>query len=123
MGALYQETARKNEKLRKAGYKMIEMWEHDFDVLFKTDVEFKNMASQCNVKKILCPRDAFYGGRTNAIKLYYDCETGERIWYVDFTSLYPWVNKYCEYGVGQPKVLRLSGKTFNHRQLFRSHSV
>jgi len=41
-------------------------------------------------------REAFYGGRTNAIKLYHFCEEGERIDYVDVCSLYPWV---CKTGI------------------------
>ena len=29
----------------------------------------------------------------------------EKVKYVDFTSLYPWVNKYCRYPVGHPTVI------------------
>ncbi|GBL98846.1 hypothetical protein AVEN_57575-1 [Araneus ventricosus] len=43
----------------------------------------------------------FSGGRTNAVKLYYEGEAK----YVDFTSLYPWVNKYCKYPVGHPEII------------------
>ena len=40
-------------------------------------------------------REAFYRGRTNAIRLYaqVEKEDGEEIRYDDYTSLYPWVNK------------------------------
>ena len=41
----------------------------------------------------LNPRDAFYGGRTNATKLYYKAKPGKKIMYVDVCSLYQWVNK------------------------------
>lgn len=50
-------------------------------------------------------RDSFYGGRTNAACLYYKCAPGQRIQYVDFTSLYPSVNKYGIYPVGHPEII------------------
>ena len=37
----------------------------------------------------LLPRDAYYGGRTGACKMYYKAKPGEKIYYMDFTSLYP----------------------------------
>ena len=52
------------------------------------------------------PRDSFFGGRTNASMLYCAAGEGERIRYVDFTSLYPYVNKYCEYPRGHPKIIK-----------------
>ncbi|KNC99233.1 uncharacterized protein SPPG_05489 [Spizellomyces punctatus DAOM BR117] len=45
----------------------------------------------------LDPRNAFFGGRTNASKLYYKCSEKERVKYCDFTSQYPWVNAFGEY--------------------------
>ncbi|GBN72881.1 hypothetical protein AVEN_272306-1 [Araneus ventricosus] len=50
---------------------------------------------------VIVEKDAFFGGRTNAVKLYYEGEAK----YVDFTSLYPWVNKYCMYPVGHPEII------------------
>ena len=52
---------------------------------------------------VLNPRDAFYGGRTNALKLYHKCGPGEQILYYDFCSLHPYMNKYARYPVGHPK--------------------
>lgn len=54
---------------------------------------------------------AFYGGRTNAVKLYHKIkrmESGEpleKINYVDICSLYPYVNKYGKYPVGHPEII------------------
>ena len=42
------------------------------------------------------------GGRTGCCKQYWRARRGEKGWYVDFTSLYPWVNKYGLYPVGHP---------------------
>ena len=53
------------------------------------------------------PRDAFFGGRTNAVRLHHGVcvDEGERIFYQDVTSLYLWVNKYCSYPTGHPMVI------------------
>ena len=51
------------------------------------------------------PRDALYGGRTNASKLYHRCEGDEQIKYVDFTSLYPPVNRSKTVPIGHPETI------------------
>ncbi len=53
----------------------------------------------------LKPRDAFFGGRTNATKLFYEAGQGEKMYYADVTSLYPFVNKYKKYPIGHPTVI------------------
>ena len=50
----------------------------------------------------LNPRDALFGGRTNAIKLYHKVADDQRIYYSDFTSLYPFVQKTGKYPIGHP---------------------
>ncbi|XP_054720574.1 uncharacterized protein LOC129230198 [Uloborus diversus] len=52
----------------------------------KENEELKQFLKTHHVQERLKPRDAFYGGRTNAVKLYHEGDTK----YVDFTSLYPW---------------------------------
>lgn len=48
----------------------------------------------------------FYGGRTEVVRHYVNLDeeegTGQEIPYVDVCSLYPWVNRTCEYPVGHP---------------------
>lgn len=51
------------------------------------------------------PRHAFFVGRTNAVCLHKEVSEGEKIHYVDFTSLYPWTNKYCEIPIYHPEIL------------------
>lgn len=55
----------------------------------------------------LQPRDAFSGGRTGAASLCHkvDESKGEQIHYVDFTSEYPFVNKYGTYPVGHLTII------------------
>ncbi|XP_067651372.1 uncharacterized protein [Haliotis asinina] len=52
----------------------------------------------------LDPREAFYGGRTNATKLYYEAKEEEEIKYVDVCSLYPYICKYGTYPLGHPEI-------------------
>ncbi|CAB4015355.1 DNA polymerase [Paramuricea clavata] len=56
-------------------------------------------------KNPLEPRDAFFGGRTNTAKLFHECKDGEKIRYVDFTSLYPWCNKMTRTVIGHPRII------------------
>lgn len=53
----------------------------------------------------LNPRDAFYGGRTNCTRLFYEAKDDEKIRYLDVCSLYPYVCKYAKLPVGHPEVL------------------
>ncbi|CAG2243698.1 unnamed protein product [Mytilus edulis] len=45
------------------------------------------------------------GGRTDTTKLYHKVENEDKIKYVDFTSLYPWTNKYCRYPLHHPEII------------------
>ncbi|GFU17785.1 uncharacterized protein TNCV_722021 [Trichonephila clavipes] len=88
------------DTLRQRGYNIIQMLEHDFVHLKKTK-QFQEILLQHEVTDRLNSRDTFFGGRTNGIQLFYEgCAK-----YIDFTSLYPWVNKYCEYPVGHPEII------------------
>ena len=54
-------------------------------------------------------KDAFHGGRTEAINLWTtltdnDVENGKEILYYDVNSEYPFVNSWKEYPVGRPKI-------------------
>ncbi|GFY74898.1 uncharacterized protein TNIN_225431 [Trichonephila inaurata madagascariensis] len=100
MRSLRQKKEGVTDALRQRGYNIIQMLEHDFVHLKKTG-QFKEFLLQHEVTDRLNPRDAFFGGRTNGIKLFFEgCAK-----YIDFTSLYPWVNKYCEYPVGHPEII------------------
>jgi len=51
------------------------------------------------------PRDAYYGGRTNGLWLYYAVKPDEKIRYLDICSLYPYCMKYDRFPTGHPRVL------------------
>ncbi|XP_071093455.1 uncharacterized protein [Haliotis cracherodii] len=53
----------------------------------------------------LNPRDAFYGGRTNATRLCYEAQEGETIKYINICSLYPYICKTGAFPTGHPTLL------------------
>ncbi|XP_054718450.1 uncharacterized protein LOC129227826 [Uloborus diversus] len=101
MSTLNAKTAEITSNFRRNGFQVIEIWEHEFQEQKKENSELKDFLLGHTIKDRLIPRDSFFGGRTNAIKLFHEGDAK----YVDFTSLYPWVNKYCEYPVGHPTIL------------------
>lgn len=105
MEELYRATKAKEEALRTAGYHVKIMWECEWDDICKTNPFVKNFVSNHSLVEPLQPRDAFFGGRTGAIALHSVAKEGEEIRYVDFTSLYPWVNKHCSYPIGHPSII------------------
>ena len=102
---LYRATLVKRMDLLRAGYKVIEIWEHQWDQQVQTNEAVKRFLSSFDLVPPLQPRDAFYGGRTGAVSLHAKAGEGEEIRYCDITSLYPWVNKNCCYPVGQPQII------------------
>ena len=102
---LYTLTMKKKHFLISQGYRYICIWECEYNQQVQADPVMKHFVNNLDVQPRLHPRDSFFGGRTNAAKLFYQINEEEQIKYVDFTSLYPWVNKYAEYPVGHPKIL------------------
>jgi hypothetical protein len=101
-----ENTLRKEERVKRAGYNLVTMWECDFRKAIERDDELARFVKNERVtaQLHLKARDSFFGGRTNASKLYYKCEPGEQIKYYDVCSLYPFVNKYGKYPVGHPRI-------------------
>ena len=90
-------TRKKERALKKLGYKLVTIWEHQFKQQINQNVQLQEFISQLDVETRLNPRDSFFGGRNNACRLYYEAKPDEVIRYLDFTSLYPYVNKYARY--------------------------
>ena len=88
---VYECTQEKLRKLKDQGYVVKEMWECDWDREVKHNQQLQQFLSTFKIIGPLQPRDAFFGGRTNAVKLHHvaDETQGEQIHYADVTSLYP----------------------------------
>ena len=102
---LYQATLTKRIALLKAGYRVSELWECQWDKEVQTNEEVKRFLKSFDLVAPLEPRDAFFGGRTEAVGLHAVAGEGEEIRYTDITSLYPWVNKNCTYPIGHPHII------------------
>ena len=105
MSELYALTMKKKSYIEEKGMKYVCMWEHEFREIYQNDPELRHYLQNLDITDRLDPRESFFGGRTNASQLYYRVKETEQIKYVDFTSLYPWVNKTCQYPVGHPEVI------------------
>ena len=88
MSELYYMTKQKEKDLRLLGYQYVCVWEHEFYDQMRNDADMKEYVSKLEITDRLRPRDSFFGGRTNAIKLYHEVkEPNETIEYFDFTRL------------------------------------
>ncbi|KAG8227913.1 hypothetical protein J437_LFUL011841 [Ladona fulva] len=108
MATRFEATVRKTEDLRNAGFEVVEKWECEFDREIRVNDELSAFLSNnpFPTEPPINPRDAFYGGRTNCVRLHHkaDVASGETIRYLDVCSLYPFVNKYRKYPVGHPQI-------------------
>ena len=102
---MYHLTQKKTEVLRKAGYTVKVEWECNFKRKLETDPELQDMIKDLEWTAPLNPKEALFGGRTGAATLYSKTAEDEEISYVDYTSLYPWVNKYETYPLGHPTII------------------
>lgn len=85
---------------------LIEIWECEWDAFIKTNILIQSIIKENDdIRPVLKPRDALFGGRTNAARLYYKVEAGEKIKYYDFTSVYPFVMKTQRYPIGFPDII------------------
>ncbi len=105
----------------------MQKWEHEFHLdIENSKVLHEFISSNGNLKTPILPCNALQGGRVNAIKLFYEATEQESIAYLDVkrknkiiinnkncififfqvTSLYPYVNMYCNFPVGPPEIIK-----------------
>ncbi len=89
MEEMYALTCRKRQVLKSKGYKIVEIWEHEFYQQLKDNPEMKTFVDSLDIQERLDVRNSFFGGRTGASTLHRKVADQEEIHYVDFTSLYP----------------------------------
>ncbi|XP_055344851.1 uncharacterized protein LOC129592761 isoform X3 [Paramacrobiotus metropolitanus] len=105
MSEIYNETLEREKYIRSQGYGVTTIWEHEFADQIKSDPELRSFVQKLSFIAPLDPRDAFYGGRTNAVKLFHQISGDETISYYDVNSEYPYVNKNKRYPVGHPTII------------------
>ena len=111
MQDVYETTQQRIQQFKELGYHVVEMWECDWSRLKDTSLDIRTYLGTLELTEPLNPRDAFCGGRTNAVKLYHRVTPNQQIHYIDVTSLYPWVNKTCVYPKGHPRFIFNPGHT------------
>uniref|UniRef100_A0A336M8F1 DNA-directed DNA polymerase n=1 Tax=Culicoides sonorensis TaxID=179676 RepID=A0A336M8F1_CULSO len=88
------------------GFEVIEMSECVFLEMLKKNPRLRKELENDPIiyNAPLNPRDAFYGGRTEATKIYYKCKENEKIKYIDVCSLYPYVCKNGFFPIKHPQI-------------------
>jgi hypothetical protein len=101
MSQTYLKHVKRMTELAGMVNKVVEIWECDYKVQADSDPMMQKIIDEekGNIKPPLNPRDALAGGRTNAIMLYYEGAAD----YIDFTSLYPYIQKYGKFPIGHPE--------------------
>ena len=79
MGQLYEDTLRKVKYLRDQGFEVEQKWGCKLTKELEQNEEMKQFMEDHELVDPLQPRDAFYGGRTNAAKLFHQCQGDEKI--------------------------------------------
>ena len=79
MQDLHQATVEKMSYLKDHGFGVFEVWECDIKKELEQDEDMKSYFDSYDLVDPLEPRDAFFGGRTNAAKLFHECKDGEKI--------------------------------------------
>ena len=79
MQQLREDTLEKISYLKGKGFHVVEMWECELMKELEHDEDMRRYFEEYELVDPLLPRDAFYGGRTNAAKLLHECQEGEEM--------------------------------------------
>ena len=93
---------------------MITIWEHEWNEMCTNDEDVISFLRGNPYEGKLLAREAFFGGRTDSVALYYKINGAEQIKYLDFTSLYPAVLKAERYPLHAPEIILENFKPLEH---------
>ena len=79
MEHLYKDTLKKVKYLKDQGFQVVQKWGCELKKELEEDEEMKRFFDEHKIIDPLQPRDAFYGERTNATKLFHQCQDNEKI--------------------------------------------
>ena len=79
MEQLYNDTMKKVSYLKDHGFLVVQKWGCELKKELEEDEELNQFFDQHEIVDPLQPRDAFYGGRTNATKLFHECQGDQKI--------------------------------------------
>ena len=103
----YDKTMEQNNLFKNNGYKVVEMWECEWNKIKstlnnKTEIEEQARQQTINI------RDALFGGRTEGFKRHFKCNDDQKIFYFDVVSLYTSVNALDDYAVGYGRYIKIT---------------
>lgn len=101
----YQSTLAKVDLMKKLGYNVITVWEHEFlNFLNKNKDLAKRIEAHPSMQdKFLDPYLALKGGRNESNCFYKICGPNERMLFYDYNSLYPYIMLTAPYFLRSPK--------------------
>ena len=79
MEQLFEDILEKVCYLKDEGFEVVEKWECELVKEMEHDEDMRRYFEEYDLVDPLQPRDAFYGGRTNAAKLFHECQDDEEI--------------------------------------------
>ena len=79
MEQLYKDTIRKVKCLKDNGFEVKQKWGCELKKEMEQNGEMKRYFDEYELVDPLQPREAFYGGRTNASKLFHQCQGNQKI--------------------------------------------
>ena len=79
MRQLFEDTLEKVCYLKDQGFEVEEKWECELVKEMERNEEMRCYFEEYDLVDPLQPCDAFYGGRTNAAKLFHECQDDEEI--------------------------------------------
>ncbi len=97
----YEKTKMREQNIRAMGFQVESIWGCQWKAMKDENESVRAFMAKMSVPRPLNPRDAFYGGRTEAFKLHKEGVMA----YEDVTSLYPWVNYTKQYPLRHPVVI------------------
>jgi hypothetical protein len=88
----YNKTMERRQMLLNAGYNMVEMWGCEWNKIKKTELGdyppgYREELEEDAREQTILPREALFGGRTEAFKSYVKCDDNQWIGYRDVVSL------------------------------------
>lgn len=101
----YEDTMNRVEEIRKWGYTVETVWECEVKNEINRDLAMAEHFNDMCVRGRIDPRDAFFGGITQAFKMIEEADDENEISYFDIISLYPWCNYYGPYPIGHPTII------------------
>ncbi len=106
-GVLRRQSDNKLEVLRNTyNLKVTTVWECMWEKAKQIDPDVRAFMRNHAAPERLNPRDSLFSGCTNALKFYHKAGEGECVSYLDFTSLYPFVQSRKTYPVSHPEIIK-----------------